>query len=216
MTTLTPTGSTPRFIHLRAYLAGAGATGALVAGAAIVLLSVATFLGFNGLPFGGSGGESGNAYLRSAAGVPAATAAALGAAPGAVSARPAAGAATGGGAGGGLSSGPGAGGPRGGVTQSAGPTSPSGSTPPGGCTTGCTEPTQPGPVTKAVQGADDTLGTDVSGSTGDVTGQVESTGRQTLNDVGGAVGNPGLGDQVTQLGDQVTQTGNRLADGLLP
>src|ERR671937_2944239 len=93
MTTLTHTESTPRFLHLRAYLAGAGATGALIAGAAIVLLSVATFLGFNGLPFGGSGGQSGNAYLQSGAGAPAATAAALSAAPGAVAARPVGGAA---------------------------------------------------------------------------------------------------------------------------
>ena len=217
MTTLTHTQSTPRFLHLRAYLAGAGATGALIAGAATVLLSVATFLGFNGLPFGGSGGQSGNAYLQSGAGAPAATAAALSAAPGAVAARPVGGAAAaGGGAGGGVSSGPGASGAGGGVTQSTGPTLPSKSTPPGGCTTGCSEPAQPGPVTKGVQGVDGTLGTNLSGSTGGPTGQVDDTTRQTLNDVGGAVGQPGLGDQVTHLGDQVVQTGNGLAGRVLP
>jgi hypothetical protein len=215
MTTLNHTESMPRFLHLRAYLAGAGATGALIAGAAIVLLSLATFLAFSGLPFGASAGDSGNAYLRHGSGAPATTAASLAGAPGAVAARPAAG-------GGGSSSAPGpsgasAGASGGGATQSTGPTSTTGSTPSPGCTTGCSEaPSQPGPVTNAVQGADDTLGTDLSGSTEGLTGRVDDTVRGTLNDAGGAVGSPGLGDQVTHLGDQVTQTGNRLAGGLLP
>jgi hypothetical protein len=207
MTTLTQTESTPRFIHLRAYLAGAGATGALIAGAAVVLVSVGTFVA--GLPFGASGGESGNAYMQSGPGAPAATAAALRAAAGAVAARPTGGGATGAGAGGG--SGTGASGATAGASGAqSGLAPPTGSTPPGGCTTACSEPpTQPGPVTKAVQGVDNTAGTDLSGSTQGLTGTVDSTARQTLNGAGGAVGKP-------DLGDQVTETGNGLVDSLLP
>jgi hypothetical protein len=76
------------------------------------------------------------------------------------------------------------------------------------CTTGCAEPpTLPGPVSSAVQGVDQTLGTNVSGSSGGLTGRVEDTARDTLNNVGGAVGSPGVGDRVAE-------TGNRLAGGL--
>ena len=41
--------------HLSAYLAGIGATGSLTAGAVVVFLSLATFVAFKGLPFGGLG-----------------------------------------------------------------------------------------------------------------------------------------------------------------
>ena len=58
MTSLAHTASTPRFRqprgHLRAYLAGVGATTALTSGALVVFLSLATFVAFKGLPFGGS------------------------------------------------------------------------------------------------------------------------------------------------------------------
>ena len=37
--------------NVRAYLAGGGATAALIAGAVVVFLGVAAFVGFNGLPF---------------------------------------------------------------------------------------------------------------------------------------------------------------------
>ena len=69
MTTYTHTGQTPRFGHLRshmrAYLFGAGATTALTAGALVVFLSLATFVAFKGLPFGGSSDNAGAAYLGS-------------------------------------------------------------------------------------------------------------------------------------------------------
>src|SRR3954449_8935062 len=91
--------------HLRAYLAGTGATGALIAGAVIVFLSLATYVAFNGIPFGGNGGNSSTRYLGvQTSGTPASAATALGAAPGAVAAAPVPGApigAGGGGAGGG-------------------------------------------------------------------------------------------------------------------
>ena len=41
-----------RNANVRAYLAGGGATAALVAAAVIVFIGVAAFVGFNGLPFG--------------------------------------------------------------------------------------------------------------------------------------------------------------------
>src|SRR2546423_273991 len=95
MTTYTHTGQTPRFGHLRshmrAYLFGAGATTALTAGALAVFLSLATFVAFKGLPFGGSSDNAGAAYLgsnTSAATAPATAAAALGAAHAAVAKDP--------------------------------------------------------------------------------------------------------------------------------
>ena len=63
MSTFTHTASSPRFAHLRAhlpgYLVGIGATAALTAGALVVFLSLAAFVTFNGLPFGGSGDDVG-------------------------------------------------------------------------------------------------------------------------------------------------------------
>ena len=49
--------------HLSAYLLGGGATTALTAGALVVFLSLATFVAFNDVPFGGSSDDSGAAYL---------------------------------------------------------------------------------------------------------------------------------------------------------
>ena len=67
MTTLAHTESTPRVPSLRAhlgtYLAGAGATTALTAGVLAVFLSLATFVAFKGLPFGGSSDDPGLAYI---------------------------------------------------------------------------------------------------------------------------------------------------------
>ena len=95
MTSLAHTASTPRFRqprgHLRAYLAGVGATTALTSGALVVFLSLATFVAFKGLPFGGPGGGGGAAYLGANAGAPAAAGAALRAAASAVAKDPVAG-----------------------------------------------------------------------------------------------------------------------------
>src|SRR4051794_25447707 len=114
MTTLTETDTqAPRFTHLRAYLAGTGATGALVGGIVIVFLSLATFVAFKGIPFAGDGGNSGTSFVGvRTGGTPASAAAALRAAPGAVAATPVPGAPVGAGgpgvAGGGGGSGGGA------------------------------------------------------------------------------------------------------------
>src|SRR5436190_19889856 len=117
MTTYTHTASTPRFghlrAHLRAYLVGVGATTALIAGAMVVFLSLATFVAFKGLPFAGPSDDAGAAYLGSNAGAataPASAAAALGAAHAAVASDPvpgshAGGSGSGGGSGGSQQSG---------------------------------------------------------------------------------------------------------------
>src|SRR4051794_684014 len=113
MTTLTETQApAPRFTHVRAYLVGTGATGALIAGAVIVFLSLATFVAFNGMPFAGNGTGPGSSFVsaQAAAGTPASAAAALRAAPGAVAARPVRGATVGAGAAGAFNGGAGPGG----------------------------------------------------------------------------------------------------------
>ncbi|MDQ3572968.1 MAG: hypothetical protein M3383_08935, partial [Actinomycetota bacterium] len=70
----------------RAYLAGGGATAALVAAAVIVFLGIAAFVGFNGLPFGSDDGEDATVNLISEA--PQAAAAAASGTAGSVAATP--------------------------------------------------------------------------------------------------------------------------------
>ncbi len=68
MTTYSPAAPSPRFGHLTAhlgtYVAGVGATAALTAGALVTFLSVATFVAFSGLPFGGSSDDAGQRLPR--------------------------------------------------------------------------------------------------------------------------------------------------------
>ena len=66
------TPSAPRNGNLRAYLAGGGATAALVAAAVVVFVGVAAFVGFNGLPFGAD--DSPDSTVNLAADVPEAAA----------------------------------------------------------------------------------------------------------------------------------------------
>src|SRR5919201_4396940 len=74
--------ATTRLSHFRAYLAGTGATGSLIAGAMVIFLSLAALVAFRGLPFGSSGGDFGSAYVdASRAGPPEAAARTLAAAP---------------------------------------------------------------------------------------------------------------------------------------
>lgn len=210
MTTISETQAQgPRATHLRAYLAGTGATGALIAGALIVFLSLATYVAFNGIPFGGNGGNTDTAFLSAqTSGTPAAAATALGAAPGAVAAAPVPGApigAGGAGAGGGGGAGGGAGGPgpSGGFPPGGGPGP--GTTPPGGDPgpgpapgPACTTCDSPGIVGNTVNQIDNTAGTNLSGGpVGDAAGTVDDKVTGTVNDVGGKVGQPGLGDKVT-------------------
>jgi hypothetical protein len=124
--------------HLPAYLVGVGATTALTAAALVAFLSIATYVAFNGFPFGASSNDAGAAYLD-ADGVaePTATAAgaALRAASAAVAARTMPGfgsdgsGASGAGSAAGGAGGGGAGGPSGGDPGARGPGSGAGGAP---------------------------------------------------------------------------------------
>lgn len=190
--------------NFRAYLAGTGATGALVAGALVAFLSVAAFVSFKGLPIGGSGSSS-NTVVLSGGGAPAAAAAAAAPATAAVAAAPAAaptgaGLAAAGGVlapnattpgiqpqppttgdnGGGL--GPGGGGGAGSGPDSGGPNSQS----------------TPGALSGTVHNVDGAAGrlgihTNLGGLTDPIVKPVDDAVNQLLNGVGGAVGNPHLG-----------------------
>jgi hypothetical protein len=198
MTSYTHTASSPRFGHLRAhlpaYLAGIGATAALTAGALLVFLSLATFVAFTGLPFGGSSDDAGAAYLDSSTSVaPAAAGTALGGAPGAVArnaaadgAGPAAAAAAAAAAGG-----SGGGDPSGTAPSGKGPAEPGVSTSPGETAPPVPLPSTSAPVTDAVQGVDAAAGTNLSGPTGGATGAVDGA----ANQAGAAAARPGLGGQ---------------------
>ena len=105
----------------RAYLAGTGASLALTAGAAAILLAVGAFVAFKGLPFGGHAAATPSVPLHARAAAAAAhTGAALAVAPRAVSAAPTGAArAAGGAAGSGSARGGGAGGRSAGVPSGA-------------------------------------------------------------------------------------------------
>jgi hypothetical protein len=200
--------ATTRLSHLRAYLAGTGATSSLIAGAMVVFLSLAAFVAFHGVPFGNSGGSFGSAYVSSnAAGAPEAAGQALAAAPRSVA----------------LTAVPGA--PAGaaiGNAPSANGSAASGTAPtsPGGATAVTTSPTTSpsvttespqatgggGPITGTVDQVDPTPGGDLSQTTNDATQQLDNTVNQTQSTVNQTLNNvqPGLGDSVDQTVNQVT------------
>jgi hypothetical protein len=194
----------PRIGNLRAYLAGTGATGALIAGAVIAFLTVGALVAFDGSIFGGDD-ASGSVSLADQPGgtAPESAAAALGAGPGGVARTPAGGAVL-------AAVFPGAGGGAGSSGTGPGGTAP-GTDGPG------TPPTTPpasggGALSGVVQDLDETtsgLGLPpLSQTTGPLTDQLDNTVNDTLNNVGGLLGNPNLGDNVSN--------GVRdLSDGLL-
>ena len=198
-----------RNANLRTYLAGGGATAALVAAAVTVFLGVAAFVGFNGIPFGAD--EGAGATVNLAAGAP--EAAALAAAPtaGAVAAAPTA--------------------PSAAALAEILAALPPGAPIPGlpGITTtgtgtgtlppGVIDPPDDGPAPtpgalgNAVSGLEDTaagLGLDLplGDLTDGVTGPLDKTINDTLNNAGGGLGNP-------KLGNQVNGTLNETTNGLL-
>jgi hypothetical protein len=75
-------------IAVRSYLAGSGATSALLAGALIAFLTVAAFVAFDDLPGGGGDSDADVVRLGSGEQTAAAAASAVGTAPGAVAATP--------------------------------------------------------------------------------------------------------------------------------
>lgn len=197
----TPSSTASNGVNTRAFLAGGGATTALIAAAVIAFLSVAALVAFNGLPIGGGGADAGSVQVgevpATGANAPELAAAALGDAPGAVAATPAAstaidptqipGFAGSGGA-------PGVPGAPGTVLGGSGAPSVAGSGSSGSGVLGGT-----------VGGVEDTagnLGLDLplNDATNELTGPLD----QTLDDVGGAAGNPNLGNQVGGAVDNVT------------
>jgi hypothetical protein len=205
--------ATTRLNHFRAYLAGTGATGSLIAGAVVVFISLAAYVAFHGMPFGGSGGSLGSAYVGSSASGPPETAAkALGAAPRSVASSPVPGAPAG--AAGQLAAGPG-GAPGSAVAGISGSGSaPTATTSPSGTTTSPGTPSDPsgGPITNTVnQVTQDATGGPAPSPITQTTQQAENAATSTLNDAGGAVGQPGLGDSVEQA---LNQTLNQVTQGL--
>jgi hypothetical protein len=194
----------------RSYIAGIGASGALVGAAVLAVVFLGTLLAFEGFPIAG-GPDSADSIQIDAGenAIGAATAAALGGAPGAVAGAPgaalggvAAGAGGAGAAGAGdgaAGTGPGGAGPGGeGTTTPPGttapPTDPTAPLPPG---TPPTAPTDPGnPINNTLSGVDSAVegatGTnpDLGGTTAPVTGAVDDVLEDTTgNDLGGHVDN---------------------------
>jgi hypothetical protein len=200
--------------NLRAYLASTGATGALTAGALTIFLGLAAFVGFDDMPLGGGGDAQGTILLDSGAGAPGAPEAAavgLAAAPGAVAATPVApaGGALAGGPGGSQGGGPGGGGitgPGGGPGGGTG----GGGVPPGGGTPPATQPGVLGGTVNNLQNAVSGLGINapLNNITAPITGPVDQILNNTLNQVGGILGAP-------RLGDRVNRTVNNVTGGLL-
>jgi hypothetical protein len=189
-----------RNANVRAYLAGGGATAALVAAAVIVFIGVAAFVGFNGLPFGADDSPDASVSL---ADVPGAAANAAAPTAGAVADDPAT---------------PSADAiaeilaalPPGAAIPDFIPITGSddggngGSGPPGGT------PTTPGgPLGSTVSTVGDTTGNlglnaPVGGLTEEVTGPVDDAANNAVNGVGGALGDDQLGDKVTGTVNQAT------------
>ncbi len=198
--------------NLRAWIAGTGATGALIGAALIVFLSAAAFVGFNGLIVGGTNNPAPESVTlaNSAAAAPAAAAKAAAPATGAVAPKPArAGGTSGNGSGGGGANG--GGGRKDELGTSTGTADGTagelGSTSSGSQIT-VAPPTQPapqGPVSSVTQGVDRSAGTNISQPAAPIATQLDNTVTGLLNGTGSATtGNPQLGDQVGQTVTTVT------------
>jgi len=193
--------SRPQNANLRAYLAGGGATAALIAAAVSVFLGVATFVGFDGLPFAAD--DSPGSTVNISAGVPDAAADAAASTAAAVAADPATPSAAA------IAEitdalPPGATSDIPGVTPII-PGVDGGTTPPGVAPPGVA-PSVPGPVGGVVDEVDDAAGglglgdaadgLGLGDATDPITGPIDDTVNDVVNGVGGALGNPNLGNQV--------------------
>jgi hypothetical protein len=209
MSAIADTASRTNGRSLRAYLAGGTATSALIAGAAVVFISLAAYVAFNGLGAGADTARHHDAVVIGSRGAPAAAAAAAGRAPGAVAAAPTAPTAA-------APTGPT---PRAAAATAAGGTtetatvdggsidgSTSGGTASGGST--ATGTTTTGTLGTAVGGVSNTasnlgVNTDTSGIQ-NIVKPVDDTVNNTLNNVGGIVGNNHLGEDVNNTVTGVT------------
>ncbi len=190
----------PRNTNVRAYLAGGGATAALIAAAVVVFLGVAAFVGFKGMPFGAD--DTPGAPVNLAAGVPEAAATAAAPTADAVAADPATPSAAA------IAEilaalPPGATFPIPGIS----PTTPGfdgdGPNGPGVDTPGIPGvPAAPGTLGNTIDGIENTagnLGLDLplGDLTDGLTGPLDKTVNDAVNGVGGLLGDPKLGDKVT-------------------
>ena len=187
----------PAHANMRAYLAGTGATGALIGGALIVFLALAAFVAFNGLPLAGQGTGEGSISLSErsiASGAPESAALAAANAPRTVAATPAAPVPTT-------------------TVQAVDPSLVADNTVPGnfgeeppGTDTGTDGG---GPLGSVLGGVDDTTGSvgldlPLGPATDQLTGPIDNTTRNTLNNVGGLLDRPLLGDNTIKAVNQVT------------
>jgi len=218
MSTIADSHGTSRLnpVSVRAFLAGGGATTALTAAALVAFLTIAALVAFDGLPFG-DGPDAGSAQIAElpTSGAPEAAVVAVGGggAPAAVAASPAEDSAV-------LpapapTTGPGDRGSGSTITAPPGDGgSAPGTSPPGG-STGSQDAL--GGTVSNLEGTAGNLGLDVP--LGDLTNQVtqplDRTLNKTLNDVGGVVGNPKLGDQVGSGVNGLTGKVNDLTGKLL-
>ena len=207
-TTNSQGASEGRGVNLRAFAAGGAASSALIAGAAVIFASLAAYVAFNGVPGGGEGADADAIVQVRPPGAPQAAAEAVGRAPEAVAATPAA-----------PTPAAPAPAPAPAVTTEAtpevvteGPTTPT--------TTVDTSAGDAVAVDPATQGGSGALGgladnLDYTASnlgleipvgevTAPITGPLDETVRGTLNNVGGLLGNPDLGDDVTRGLNNVT------------
>lgn len=187
--------------NVRTYLAGTGATGALIVGAIVAFLSVAALFAVNGLP-GDSAPAEDESLFVGAAGAPVAAATAVAAAPDAVAADaaplpPAALAA--------LAAGPGGGAPPGAPEDFVPPVG-GGSPPvPSGGGGPVTTASAPGPIGGLVDGVDQATGNPGLGpATKPITDPIDQTLQQNL---------PGVSDAVDQIGQGATDTANGILGG---
>ncbi|MFL5869866.1 MAG: hypothetical protein ACJ75R_02205 [Solirubrobacterales bacterium] len=197
-----------RSFSLRAYLAGGTATSALIAGAAIVFISLAAYVAFNGIGAGADTARNHEAVVIGSGGAAAAAAAATGGAPAAVAARPAAptaaapvsgtpagAAAAAGGAG------TGGGSVDGGSVDGSVSSGTASSTPAASGSSGGTLDTAVGGVSNTAQNLG--VNPDTSGLQ-NIVKPVDATVDGALNNAGGALGNQHLGEDVNQTVDGAT------------
>jgi hypothetical protein len=198
-----PDRAPSRNFNLRAFIAGAGATTALIAGAIVVFASLATYVAFEGLPIG-SGNENASQLTIGASDVTVSPRAArlLGGAAGAVAATAAASTATAPGAAGtaqGGGSGPG--GDPGATPVDLPPsTAPTPTGPVSTAPTPTPETGSNGPVGGAVDNLDNATGLGLGPATDPVTGVADDT----INGLGGGLENSQLGQGATDAVDDVT------------
>jgi hypothetical protein len=195
-----PDPTATRALNKRAFLAGGAATSALIAAAALVFISLAAYVAFNGIPGGGGNDGAGSVVIGStpgAVGAPEAAGTVLAGAPGAVAASAAAT--------------PIALAPAGGGGATLAPGGPGGTDAPSSPIVGGLREEDPespvltpdvprgvvgGTIDEIEENADSVVNTPLGDLTEALTKPLDETLDQALEDIGGALGNPDLGNEL--------------------